>query len=115
MREKACQTVLDVAQDPNFSSRIDESSGMVTRSILCAPMSFAEEVVGAVQLINKVGSDGRFSGSDAQLLQILASSAGLAICNQRLAAAQIENERMRRYIQEMEDGAGPGREPAEDD
>ena len=99
VRENICQTVLDAAQDPNFAPGVDQASGMVTRSIVCAPMSFSDEVVGAVELINKEGGDGCFAKSDAQLLRILAASAGLAICNQRLAARQIETERMRREVE----------------
>jgi sigma-B regulation protein RsbU (phosphoserine phosphatase) len=99
VRENACQSVLDVAQDPDFSQRMDEQSGFVTRSILCAPMSFSNQVIGAVELINKGSGDGRFRESDAHLLQVLASSAGLAIANARLAAAQIEHERVRRELE----------------
>ena len=99
VREKTCQTVFDVSQDPDFSGKADEASGLVTRSILCAPMSFSDQVVGAVELINKRAGDGHFTERDAEVLQILASSAGLAISNQRLAAAQVESETARRELE----------------
>lgn len=99
VRENVCQTVFDVSQDPNFSHKMDDESGFQTRSILCAPMRFSEKVIGAVELINKSGGDGRFSLADAHLLQVLASSAGLAVSNARLAAAQVENERVRRELE----------------
>lgn len=99
VRENVCQTVLDVENDPNFSHKMDEESGFVTRSILCAPMRFGDDVIGAVELVNKRGGDGRFATRDGHLLQVLASSAGLAIANARLAADQLENERVRRELE----------------
>ena len=62
-------------------------------------MSFSDQVVGAVELVNKRAGDGHFTERDAEVLQILASSAGLAISNQRLAAAQVESERVRRELE----------------
>ncbi len=99
VRENVCQTIFDVSQSPDFSQKMDDASGLVTRSILCAPMSFSDQVVGALELINKRTSDGHFSEADAEVLQVLASSAGLAISNQRLAAAQVESERLLRELE----------------
>jgi len=99
VRENAVQTVLDVANDPDFSQKMDDESGFRTRSILCAPMCFKDDAIGAVELINKRNGDGRFISSDAHLLQALASAAGLAIANAKLAAAQLENERVRRELE----------------
>jgi sigma-B regulation protein RsbU (phosphoserine phosphatase) len=99
VRENACQTVFDVSQDAHFSQKMDQESGFVTRSILCAPMRFSDQVIGAVELINKSDAVGHFTEADAHLLQVLASSAGLAVSNARLAAAQVENERVRRELE----------------
>ncbi len=99
VRENQIQTVLDVATDPDFSQKMDDASGFVTRSILCAPMRFKDDAIGAIELINKTGGDGRFDPRDGHLLQVLASSAGLAIANARLAAAALENERVRRELE----------------
>jgi len=99
VRENACQRVTDVEKDPNFSQAMDKQSGFRTRSLLCAPMTFSDRVIGAVELINKRSGDGCFRESDAHLLKVLASSAGLAIANARLAAAQVENERVRRELE----------------
>jgi sigma-B regulation protein RsbU (phosphoserine phosphatase) len=99
VRENACQMVIDAVNDPHFSTKIDDESGFLTRSILCAPMRVKGEAIGAIELINKRGGDGKFAQRDAHLLQVLASSAGLAIANAKLAAAQIENERVRRELE----------------
>jgi sigma-B regulation protein RsbU (phosphoserine phosphatase) len=99
MRENTCQTVLDAANDPDFSQKMDEESGFETRSILCAPMRFKDAAIGAVELINKRSGDGKFVASDGHLLQALASSAGLAIANAKLAAEQLEHQRVRRELE----------------
>lgn len=99
VRENRCQSVLDVSQDPDFSQKVDEQSGFLTRSLICAPMSFSNRVIGAVEVINKRTGNGRFSEADAHLVRVLASSAGLAIANARLTAAQVENQRVRRELE----------------
>ncbi len=99
VRERACQRVFDTSKDPKFSSLADEKSGSVTRSLICSPMTFSDEVIGAVEMINKRSGDGCFEESDAHLLRVLASSAGLAIANARLSAAKVENERVRREME----------------
>lgn len=115
VRENAGQRVLDVRRDPHFSKKIDEQSGFVTRSILCAPMTFSERVLGAIELINKRGGDGCFAPDDARLLEVLASSAALAVANAQLARAQVEHERMRRELElaaEIQQGLLPAPRPA---
>jgi sigma-B regulation protein RsbU (phosphoserine phosphatase) len=99
VRENLCQRVLDAAQDPFFSQTMDAKSGLVTRSILCAPMRLADRAIGAIEVINRRGGDGRFSESDAHLLQVLASSAALAIANARMAESLAQHERVRRELE----------------
>ena len=91
--------VRDVAKDPDFDSSADEKSGFTTRSILCAPMSVQDQHIGAIELVNKLGGDGLFAPSDLNLLQILSSSAALAILNARMAEALVEQERVRRELE----------------
>ncbi len=97
--ENTCQCVLDARTDPAFSTKADNESGTVTRSLLCAPMSFLDQRIGAIELINRRGGDGCFRESDVYLLQILASSAALAISNNRMAASLVDAERARRELE----------------
>jgi sigma-B regulation protein RsbU (phosphoserine phosphatase) len=99
VRENLCQRVLDVAKDPHFSQTMDAQSGFVTRSILCAPMRLSDRAIGAIEVINRRGGDGRFAESDAHLLQVLASSAALAIANARMAESLAQHERVRRELE----------------
>ena len=115
VRENAGQRVLDARSDPYFSRKIDAQSGFVTHSILCAPLTFSERVLGAIELINKRGGDGRFAADDAQLLEILAASAALAVANAQLAREQVEHERVRRELElaaEIQQGLLPALRPA---
>lgn len=93
------QIVRDVAKDPNFNAAIDDETGFKTKSILCAPMSVKGERIGAIELINKRGGDGLFDGNDLHLLQALASSAGLAVLNARMAEQLVEQERVKRELE----------------
>ena len=99
VQENACQIVRDVRLDPDFARSVDDRTGFVTRSILCAPLSVKDRRVGAIQLLNKVGGDGLFSDHERQGLQVLASSAALAIINTRLTAQLIEQEKVRRELE----------------
>ena len=97
--ENTCQCVFDARADPAFSTKADDESGMVTRSLLCAPLSFSDQRIGAIELINRRGGDGCFDEKDVYPLQVLASSAALAIANNRMAASLVEAERARRELE----------------
>jgi sigma-B regulation protein RsbU (phosphoserine phosphatase) len=97
--ENTCQCVFDVSKDPAFSTTADDTSGMITRSLLCAPMSFSDERIGAIELINRKRGDGCFDEKDVYPLQVLASSAALAIANHRMAASLVDAERVRRDLE----------------
>jgi sigma-B regulation protein RsbU (phosphoserine phosphatase) len=99
VQENCCQIVRDVRLDPDFAKSVDEESGFTTRSILCAPMSVKDRRVGAIELLNKRGGDGLFSHGDQHALQVLASSAALALINARLTSALIEQEKIRRELE----------------
>ena len=99
VHENICQMVRDVRLDPDFARQVDDDTGFRTRSILCAPMSVKDRKVGAIELINKRDGDGLFSDDDRHALQVLASSAAMALINARLTAALIEQEKVRRELE----------------
>ena len=45
--------------DPRFNNTIDEQTGYTTHSILCMPICIRGQVIGVVQMINKI--EGGFS------------------------------------------------------
>lgn len=91
--------VRDVSKDANFFKGVDDETGHVTRSILCAPLSVKGKRLGAIELINKKGGDGLFDDLDLTLLQALAASAAMAVVNARMAAQLVEQERMARELE----------------
>jgi sigma-B regulation protein RsbU (phosphoserine phosphatase) len=114
VRENACQTVLDVSKDPNFMISVDLESGLATRSILCAPLGVSDQVLGAIELVNRCGGDRCFAEGDIHLLQVLASSAALALANARMAASLVDAERLRRELElaaEIQRNLLPSRQP----
>ncbi|HKK15299.1 MAG TPA: PP2C family protein-serine/threonine phosphatase [Gammaproteobacteria bacterium] len=99
VQTKACQMIRDVSKDSNFSKSVDEKSGFVTKSILCAPLLVQDHCIGALELINKKSEDGLFDERDQHLLLALASAAALAIHNARMASALVEQERLRKELE----------------
>lgn len=94
------QVVNDVEQDARWYDAIGRETDFVTRSILCVPMRVKDRVIGAMQLLNKRGSQ-YFSERDMQLLTTLASQAGIAIENARLYRS-LREERDRLLSKEEE-------------
>lgn len=75
--------VNDVSVDPRFSERIDELTKFKTKSILCVPIKFHNEILGVLEVLNK-SNDEEFTEQDLQYLTILASQAAVAINNSQL-------------------------------
>jgi two-component system NtrC family sensor kinase len=73
----------DATDDLFFSPRVD-GWGPQTRSVLCVPLLVREQVIGALELADKVG--GPFTETDRDLLQTLAGSLAVAVENAQLYA-----------------------------
>lgn len=71
----------DPYNDPNFNSDVDKKTGYVTRSILVMPVANIKgEYIGAYQVINKLGGDGKFDEKeDCHKLSLAAMICGLAL------------------------------------
>lgn len=91
--------VRDVADDASFASKVDADTGFATRSILCVPLAVRGRCLGALELLNKRGGDGLFERKDLELASVVAAAAALAIHNARMAAALIEQERVRKELE----------------
>ncbi len=76
------EIVHDVTHDPRFYRKISEATGFPTRSILCVPMIAKGRVIGAIELLNKIGGD--FDEEEAQRLMRMAAFIAVAIENARL-------------------------------
>lgn len=71
----------DPYNDPDFNSDVDKKTGYVTRSILVMPVANIKgEFIGAYQVINKLGGDGKFDrDEDCRRLSLAAMICGLAL------------------------------------
>ncbi len=90
--------IADTTQDTRFLSQVDDDSGFVTRSILCAPLTVNDECLGALEVVNKRDDSGQFTESDLAMLQILASSVALAILNARMSLELLDQERVKHEV-----------------
>lgn len=73
----------DVSADPRFYVQVDRAIDFQTHSILAAPLLFKEQVIGAIEAVNKVAGQ-RFTQDDVDMLTVLATQAAIAIENARL-------------------------------
>ncbi|MEJ0044931.1 MAG: GAF domain-containing protein [Rhodospirillales bacterium] len=68
----------DAYADSRFDSSVDETTGFVTKSILCVPIRTAKgELIGVAQTLNK--KKGRFNAGDLHLFEAMAQQGVLAL------------------------------------
>ncbi len=68
----------DAYADARFDRSVDETTGFVTKSILCVPIRTAKgELIGVAQTLNK--KKGRFSQGDLHLFEAMAQQGVLAL------------------------------------
>lgn len=80
--------VADAQKDKFLSKQVDEGTGFVTRSMICAPMVARGKCLGAIQIVNKVREHDLFSREDLELLVDMAIDAAIAVENARLYQAE---------------------------
>lgn len=95
--QNACQMVRDARLDPDFSGKVDSKTGFETRSVLCAPLTTAQGVIGAIEVINK-RDGGLFDEADRDALRLLAAPTALALNIARMAGELVEQGRIRREL-----------------
>ena len=93
--ENASQVSVDAQQDGRVDAAVDASTGFVTRSLLCAPLSTAKGPIGALEVVNK-RDGGVFGVDDAEILRLIAAPTALAINNARMAHELVEQSRLKR-------------------
>jgi PAS domain S-box-containing protein len=75
--------VPDVSKDPRFAKRVDDQTKFITRSVICVPLKVRNQIIGVVQVLNKISGQS-FSKSEIKFLEALASQAAIAIENANL-------------------------------
>ncbi len=83
----------DAYNDDRFNPDFDKKSGFKTQGILCVPLKFKNNVIGVVQVLNRIDNV-PFQNNDLRILSIFASQAAIVIENSRLLYAELENEKI---------------------
>lgn len=84
-RKNEPMIINEVAKDPRHFSQVDAKTQLQTRSLIGVPMRIRNEVIGVLEALNKHG--GEFTQDDTRTLEIIASTAAVAINNARLLKA----------------------------
>lgn len=71
--------VPDTSKDHRHFKAVDDTSGFSSKSILCMPLKTAEKSLGAIEFINKLGS--QFSPLDMERVQVLLDLAAVSLDN----------------------------------
>jgi signal transduction histidine kinase len=72
--------VPDVREDPHFYHQADEQSDFNTRSILAVPMVVRGNVIGVLEVVNKL-EEAEFTREDVEMLTVLGGQAAVAVQN----------------------------------
>jgi two-component system NtrC family sensor kinase len=103
--------VPDVSADPRHLRQASEKFGLKAHSILCVPLVIRDHVIGAIELVNKVG--GEFTNEDLELLNSMAATVAIALENARLytelAEFTLELERSQAQLVKAERLAATGK------
>jgi len=81
--------VNDVTKDARFNRRIDATTGFVTKSIMCVPLKVRKEVIGVIEVLNKIDGTA-FDERDLQAVASVASTAAIEIENNRLHQSVVD-------------------------
>jgi phosphoserine phosphatase RsbU/P len=91
------EIVNEPQKDPRFAKRFDNSTGFVTRAILCVPMKAKGKVIGVLQAINPLLRE-IFSQEDLELFETFADQAAIAIENAQLHGEIVKQEKAKQAL-----------------
>ncbi len=70
--------VPSVQENPRWFSKVDKQVGFETQSLLCVPVIHGEKILGAIEVVNKMGED-PFQYEDLEFLLLVARLSGIAL------------------------------------
>jgi sigma-B regulation protein RsbU (phosphoserine phosphatase) len=97
LRRNAIEALQDPGEDPELLGEMDENGGLVTHTVLCAPLAADGRPFGVIQVVNNLGGES-FGERDSLLLQTMANSAALAVANARMSEELVAQEVTRREL-----------------
>ncbi|MFV0348821.1 MAG: PP2C family protein-serine/threonine phosphatase [Halodesulfovibrio sp.] len=84
--------------DPRINRLADVATGFTTRSLLCVPIVYKDELLGVAQVLNP-HDGGDFTTEDLEILESFAHLAGVALVRSKLLEALLEQERLTVQLQ----------------
>ena len=92
------QIIPDTAVDKRFSTKIDRSTGFNTRSILAAPLTVKNRVIGVAEVINRVDGEA-FDEEDLALFSTFCRQVAMAIENARMHKVKLEKQKLEEQLE----------------
>jgi len=93
--------IVDAYENPHFNQAIDKKSGYRTKAILCMPIKADDQVVGVLQLINKMTDSRIFTEEDEDTMATFLAIAGPILAASSLYAS-IQGKGKSRSVSEKE-------------
>jgi signal transduction histidine kinase len=94
IRDNKAVIIQDASRDPRINRTVDQQIAFQTRSLMGVPMRIKDDVIGALEVVNRIGSE--WTDDDCSHLIILAAQAAVAIENARQA------EELRKAYEELD-------------
>ena len=85
--------IQDVQQDTRFFKEADHYTGFETRTLLCVPIVYGDELLGVIEVLNSKDRP-CFEAEDEEILDSFAHLAGVAIIRSRLLETQLKQQRL---------------------
>ena len=85
--------VNDAQHDERLYRRVDRTTGITTRNLLCVPLRAGGQLWGVLELINK-HNKADFDARDQRLVEVIASQVAMALANAHLHGQIVQKERM---------------------
>ncbi len=92
----------DLKTDGRFYTGIDKKTGFESKSMIAIPLFVQEQVVGVIEVINKVNL-GSFDEADLETLSTMTGQIAVAIDNARMTEAlKVSREKIEEYSKNLE-------------
>jgi sigma-B regulation protein RsbU (phosphoserine phosphatase) len=85
--------IKDVQRDNRFFKGADHYTGFHTRTLLCVPIVYGDELLGVIEVLNSKGRP-CFDREDEEILDSFAQLAGVAIIRSRLLETQLKQQKL---------------------
>lgn len=88
----------DVYLHPKFSPEYDKKTNYRTRAMLCVPLKVHGEIIGVIQVINKLIKPFVFSNEELEMLVTISSSVAVAVDTARMHKTILQRETLERDL-----------------